>query len=673
MASSYLGQGNPNKPVPKSKNLKKDRDLIEQVTRQLKSAFDASAVLRKNAKEDISFSVGGTGQWDPADVKQLQDEKRPVMAFNNIHPVVNLLCGIEEDRHQDRRYLPKGAEDEFVGRIATIAVKNLEDQGARWEESRQFRLGATCGLAVLKVYHSFEYTDDLIEGDVKACTLETNTWYCDPRARLYNRIDARYQGELIWMDADEINDTWPGHEKRMNGLADWLPYEPTLIGMPDSMQRELYDQEKGLIRVLRHYYRVPVTVTLLVNHAAPPEQAVQRVKDEKTAEEMIRQIHDQAGAAAARPFQIYRTNQAHVVLNQATGQMMPVLSPEEGMQAIDQIRMDAGRQAADQYEVLSRDATAIRCAHLTGWELLEDKPQEDFDGWRFCYSPFICFQDSDNLDDIKGVVRDLKDPQREINWHHSTMVDTLNRAPKGQTWFNKGDNQDMPKLKKNLSRPGFVGEYSTQPPTYYPPGAFSPGDLAMVEFGLDSIFRISNVNADMAGQSTQKTISGRAKIASQSGGLTGLGSVFANWQRTKEYTGLLYIKAIQQHYSPEKLDRIIGQEGRMAELLGVPMPIPTEQLYDNFKKLRDIDLDVKVGFQEATQTAREAMFTRLMQLAGIGYPVPPDLLLEAADAPYKEEIKLKVQQQGMQQPNPAMLQALGASQGQGAAAGINKT
>lgn len=661
------------KAAPKSKNKKSDKELVQQVTRQLKSAFDATGDLRKEMKEDIGFGIGGWRQWEQGDLAKLKDEKRAAMSFNDCHPNVNLLCGIEEDRHQDRRYLPKGAEDEFIGRIATSLVKNLEDQGARFEETVQFRRGSMCGLNVLKVFHTIEFTDDLIEGEVRATSLETNTWYCDPRARLYNRIDARYQGELLWMDSDEIDTTWPGHQGRIQRLGDWLPYEPLLTGMPEHFIKELYDKEKDLIRVLRHYYRVPVKVTLLINRAAPPDQAVQRVKDERTAEDMIQRIHDTAGADAAAPFQVYQTDQAHVVLNQRTGQMMPVMTPDEGMQIIDQIRAQAGRQAASQYDILSRDTTAIRCAHLTGWELLDDAPFEDFDGWRFPYSPYICFQDSDDVDSIKGIIRDIKDPQRLTNWGISTMTDTLARGPKGQLWIQKGDNQDFAKIKKEISKPGFIGEYTTSPPTYYPPGSFSPGELAMVEFGRDSNQRISNMGAEVMGQSTQATVSGRAKVAAQSGSLTGLGHIFKQWRKTQEYTGLLYIKAIQQHYSPEKIDRIIGQEGRMGELMGIPMPIPTSNLYAAFKAVKDIDLDVKVGFQEASQTARESIFTRLMQLASIGLPVPPELLIEASDVPYREEIKLKLQQQGMGQPNPAMLQALGASQGQGAAAGINKT
>ena len=194
MASTYLGSGKPGAEPPQLKGkpkkaLKKERELVTQVTAQLKSAFDASADLRRAMKDDIGFAVGGDRQWDPRDLEELKQQKRPAMSFNNIHPVLNLLCGIEEDRHQDRRYFPKGSEDEFLGRIATIAVKDLEDRGARFEETIQFRRGSACGLSVLKVYHTYEHTDDLIEGEVRACTLETNTWYCDPRSRLYSRID----------------------------------------------------------------------------------------------------------------------------------------------------------------------------------------------------------------------------------------------------------------------------------------------------------------------------------------------------------------------------------------------------------------------------------------------------------------------------------------------------
>ena len=73
-----------------------------------------------------------------------------------------------------------------------------------------------------------------------------------------------------------------------------------------------------------------------------------------------------------------------------------------------------------------------------------------------------------------------------------------------------------------------------------------------------------------------------------------------------------------------------------------------------------------VGFQEASTTEREARFNRLVMLAGIGLPVPPNILLETTDTPYKAELQAALAKQGMGQPNPDMMKALGAGQGQGA-------
>ena len=102
--------------APKSKNRKKEKDLVSQVTKEVRSAFDASQFLRTQMKEDIRFEIGGRGQWDGDDYEKRTSERRPALSFNIIHPQLNLLCGIQEDREQDYRYFPRGGEDEFVSR-----------------------------------------------------------------------------------------------------------------------------------------------------------------------------------------------------------------------------------------------------------------------------------------------------------------------------------------------------------------------------------------------------------------------------------------------------------------------------------------------------------------------------------------------------------------------------
>ena len=161
------------------------------------------------------------------------------------------------------------------------------------------------------------------------------------------------------------------------------------------------------------------------------------MKNGKEAQDFIEQQAATFGMEAASAYSIVQDQRLYALVNQATGGMMPLASPDEGEQFIDRVKQDAGAQVSEQYEILTREATALRVAHLTGWELLDDQPSPYDDDWRYPFSHFFFYHDGDNFGDIKGVTRDIKDPQREINWHHSTLVDTMARAPKGATWFDK--------------------------------------------------------------------------------------------------------------------------------------------------------------------------------------------------------------------------------------------
>lgn len=651
------------------------RMRVDEIVKQYRAFFDVTTDLRTAMKEDLDFTVGGRKQWAQATLAELDAEKRPALSFNKVAPTINFICGLQQEREVDYRYFPRGDEDEQLGRILTSQVKYIMDaSGGQHEEATQFRLGAIGGWCTLEVGHSYDYTDDLIEGDVTMTALAMNTTYLDPLARRYDKCDARYQGKLMWYGAEAAQKAWPESAAKLTGMADWLPYDPLTTGVPEHLLRELYDKETNRIRVLQHWFKVPVTATLLINKAEPdPAKAVQRMKDGKEAQTRIEQEVAQSGLAAAAQYSIVQDQTLYALVNKQTGGMMPLASPDEGEQFIARVKQDAGAQVSEQYEILSREATALRVSHLTGWELLDEKPSPYDDDWRYPFSHFFFYHDGDNFGDIKGVSRDIKDPQREINWHHNTLVDTLARAPKGATWFDKASNANITELKKKLPRAGFIGEYTGSMPQYWPAASFNPGDLAMMEMGNDFVHSISGTD-NLQANPQQKTVSGRAIGARFAGGLVALGTPFQHWQRTKIYTGTLLAKRVQQFHSPEKMDRILGQDYKMAEVAGLDlkMLIPPHVLYDQYTRIADLAFDVVVGFQDASTTAREANLNRLLQMMAMGIPVPPQLILEASDVPYKEEIKSALSKQGMQPPNPELAKVLTGMQGQGSADGVNK-
>ena len=122
--------------------------------------------------------------------------------------------------------------------------------------------------------------------------------------------------------------------------------------------------------------------------------------------------------------------------------------------------------------------------------------------------------------------------------------------------------------------------------------------------------------------------------------------------------------------------RIVGQGQRVAQEMGLlgTQIAPQEILLEQFKKMKNLEFDVRVDFQAASPTERAAVFNQMLQGMAAGFPIPPQILLEASDWPYKEEIKAALEKQNNQlnPPNEALGKVLGAGQGQTASPnGVN--
>lgn len=656
-------------PFPKSKVRDRKEEADAQATlkdtrSQVESALEATAKLRTEMEIDDDLIIGGERAWKKEDLTVLTAEKRPITSFNIAQGIINFLCGYELDRRSDFRYFPRGTEDEFIGRAATALVKYQGDVARNTPvESKQFRQGAIGGLSVSKICHSTELCDDIVEGEVIEKDLARNAWYCDPFARRPDRNDASYQGELFWMTPDEAEGRWPQHASRFQGdnIGAWLKqYAST--GEAKHL-KEFYDKASRRIRVMEHWYRKPVKAVLVIDQAAPKgEEAVLRMGSEKEAEAFVQQQRDLAG----RQYQVVSTDQEIAVIGPDGARAFT--NANDADRFVEAMRAQVGAATASRYEIIVKPTTVLRVRHLTGWELLDDAPSPYGVDWRFPYAVFIPYQDSDDYDSIKGLARDMRDPQRELNWHYATMLDKIVRGPKNPIFWSAADQQNMEKYKSQIHRAGFMGIYAGSPPSILQTPPIVQEELSLIQYCMQVLMQITGINSELMGQTTQKTVSGRAIQARQAGGLVGVGFLMMNWLECRRYKAELKIRQIQQYYSVEKMMRILGQEDRVMVdlgLMGQEMLVnPPDVTYQKLKELQALSFDIAVDFQEAGPSARAATFAQLMQAMAAGFPIPPEVVVNASDWPNKEEIRADLKKKGMAQPNEALAKVLGAGQGQ---------
>lgn len=181
----------------------------------------------------------------------------------------------------------------------------------------------------------------------------------------------------------------------------------------------------------------------------------------------------------------------------------------------------------------------------------------------------------------------------------------------------------------------------------------------MVQQSERQILKISGINAEMVGSTTQKTVSGRAIRARQEGGNTILKPRLFSFEEAQLDVTQMLLSRIQQYYPPNKIKRIIGLS-QLASPMG-PMggsiftdpttgqPLSDQQIIELLVTLSNLSFDLAIKMAPADPTQRQSEFERGFQLASLvmqtGRPIGPmtmQALVEMSDMPTRLAEGLKM-------------------------------
>lgn len=263
-----------------------------------------------------------------------------------------------------------------------------------------------------------------------------------------------------------------------------------------------------------------------------------------------------------------------------------------------------------------------------------------------------------------GVVRDMIDPQDEVNKRRSKALHLLNSR---QTFGAKGA-VSVEKLKAELAKPdghveidvdAALGARDAGIPAFQvlPTADMAQGNLAMLAEAKNEIDMVGP-NASLHGQ-IQGQQSGRAILAQQNAGLAELAPIYDS---LRDWTLRVYRQMwmrIKQFWTEERWVRITD-DMQAPQFIGVNRvvgidPVTMQPMVEN--SLAEIDVDILIDEAPDVITLRQEEFQQLAELRQGGIPVPDEMLIEASSVRNKRrllELMREQREQQMQMQGQAM-------------------
>lgn len=589
-------------------NIEQTFDIYE-AKQNVKSALDATSEWRKAAAEDFAFMQGK--QWQDADLKKMREAGRPAITINRIRPVINLLCGYASQNETEPDFLPRSEEDDRISRVAKGITKYCLDR-ANYQRNKGkcFRDKIICGLANYWVHYEFDYAK--LDGEIRIDRVSPFDVFVDPECSQEDLSDAQYIGRYSWESPSKLKQVYPDKAVEIDTLSHKFDDTELETGSFETINGEAlwYSDKYRKVRVVQYWYKEYKTKRIFITQNG--------VVDED--------------------------NPLYVVL------------------------MAMGK------EPTSIPDTQIRFATFSDNVLLEEG-ESPYKHNKFPLVRDYCYYTGELVDDElepAGVVRDIKDAQRETNKNRSQRMHVVNQQTLGvKYWQGPVTEQFKNTVKKYGTTPGAN--------IYMPPGVtFTDGTPAMdsaLNMNLEQqssndFYAISGITPESLSGSVGN-MSGKAIDLRQSVTTVQTAGIFAQTKEAElQIVKLLWGEKnapglIPQFYNQEKAMRILGDDGQKEFIQiqpGMNQPMQEQTMLDQMgqpvldaegnpvkKVLYDLsafDFDIVISTSQASATARRANLYQLLEAKKSGVDIPIDIILDFMDFPEKEAVKKRMQEAG---------------------------
>jgi hypothetical protein len=582
-----------------------DQGKVMQARRNVRLSLEATVDWRKAAREDYRFVQGK--QWDEGDKGRLAQQGRPAITINRCRPMINQVSGYFGQSMPEANFLPRTDGDEEICNIAKGITKYVYDKCMYPRHKKKVtRDRLICGKGYYWVFYDFDY--DKMDGTIKIERRSPFEVFVDPESIKEDLSDAEFCGVYSWESPEELRQLYPESAQEINTLEHQYDAEERAV---ETVATEplWYSKQLKKLRVVQYWYK---------------ERSYRNVYFIQGSPDLIEENDEIAS--------MYRLKVPGI-----RKERIPACNIKF-MVFVDDVLLEEG----DSPYKHKRYPLVQEFAYYTG--------EKD---------------ENDASIEPAGIIRDLKDVQREINKHRSRRMHMTNTQANG-IWLIYG--QSTPEFDAQLKQYGTTpGAVLNAPPSVtkvdrLAPDAVSMSDVELEKVAGEDFYFISGINPEsMSNSNVPGYMSGAAIDRRQQAMFTQVSDLAdeTNYSERLVLDLLWGDKGrpglIPQYFTEQMVMRITADDGEskfvqiqpgldsaVQQQEGIdPMTGQLVQrvLYD----LSKFEFDIVVVPSQSTPTLMAANLQQLIEAQKVGIPIPPDMLLEFLPMNNKAEMRKKLQ------------------------------
>ncbi|UNE55348.1 portal protein [Bartonella machadoae] len=459
---------------------------------------------REHAREDFAFYNGD--QWNEKDLSVLKEQRRPVMTFNRIAPLVNAVVGSERNNKREVQFIPRQIGKALPSELLTGAAEWFRDMAhAEYADSDAFQDAVICGMGWTDTRLDYENNPD---GEPVITRLDPLKMVWDSASVQPNLTDAQRMWYVDRKPLEVARQMFPkSHWTELN--ADWARDGVGYEGVHHN-DLEYYSDEKS-VDVENGRRMVTLVECRWFEH-----ETAYKAPDLETGE-----LRDYS--------------------KEEFEQLCCMMPDIQGVQFNKKVvkRAFLGRKL-----LLEPDQPLVPAGQL-GWECITgyfDKINRQF----------------------YGVVRPTKDPQRWANKYFSQIMYILNSQSKGGIMAERGAFENEAEAARSLARadsltwtkPNALAQGKIQPK---PVAQFPAGFFQLFNEAKEAINQVTGLSPEFIG-TREVTQAGILEAQRRQSSLNLLACLFDGLRLYRKRQGKIILHLIQNYLSDGRLVRISGEE-----------------------------------------------------------------------------------------------------------------